>query len=108
MAEAPTIEWPGKSGQTYKYWIYKYGQHNFDAVAGNYCFAKETNPGYWSPIYFGETEDLSERFDYHHKIDCIKRNGATHIHAHKSSSDKKARCEEETDLVQKWAPICNG
>ena len=102
-----TIVWEGASGKEYKYWIYDIGYANFDSVPGNYIFAKEAPPKTHSPIYIGETEDISERFDYHHKIDCIKRNGATHIHAHKSSSAKETRCEEESDLIQKWTPICN-
>ena len=77
------------------------------AVGGNYIFAKETSPKNWVPVYIGQTGDLSERFDNHHKMDCAKRNGATHIHAHTTKS-KAARLDEETDLVRKWDPVCNG
>jgi len=97
MAER-TIMWEGASGTEYKYWTYDIGYNNFDPVPANYTFAKETKPKTHSPIYIGETEDISERFDYHHKIDCIKRNGATHIHAHKSSDNKNVRVAEEQDL----------
>jgi len=97
MAER-TIMWEGASGTEYKYWIYDIGYNNFDPVPANYIFAKETKPKTHSPIYIGETEDISERFNYHHKIDCIKRNGATHIHAHKSSDNKNVRVAEEQDL----------
>ena len=103
---AETILWKGDSGKEYKYWLYDLDATH-DAVPANYIFVKETKTNYYAPIYIGETEDISERFDYHHKIDCIKRNGATHIHAHKSSSDKETRCEEESDLIQRWTPICN-
>jgi hypothetical protein len=106
MADELTILWDGKSGKEYKYWIYEIG-HPMKAVPGNYCFAKETNPNTWTPIYFGETEDLSERFDHHHKIDCLRRNGSTHIHTHTSSAGKEVRCEEETDLINRWTPPCN-
>jgi len=102
-----TITWEGTSGKTYKYWIYDIGYDNFDAVPANYIFTKETEPQTHRPIYIGETEDISERFDNHHKIDCIKKNGATHIHAHKSSTSKETRCAEESDLIKKWAPVCN-
>ena len=104
--ETPTINWPGESGKSYKYWIYPVG-HSLKAAGGNYIFAKETKPGYWTPIYIGQTGDLSERFDNHHKKDCIKREGATHIHAHLESSES-VRLDEETDLVRKWSPPCNG
>jgi len=74
---------------------------------GNYCFAKETSRGRWKPIYFGETRDLSERFDNHHKMDCIKKEGATGLHAH-INEDEDDRLAEEADLVDKWNPPCNG
>ena len=106
MAER-TIIWEGASGNKYKYWIYPIGYDHFDPVPANYIFAKEAPPKTHSEIYIGETEDISERFDYHHKIDCIKRNGATHIHAHKRSNDKETRRKEESDLIRKWKPICN-
>lgn len=105
MAEAPTINWPGKSGKTYKYEIYPINT-TFKAEAGNYIFAKETQSNQWTPIYIGETEDLSTRFDNHHKMDCIERQKATHIHAH-LNSDKDARLTEEADLIAKWNPPCN-
>ena len=107
MAER-IIFWEGASGTKYKYWIYDIGYDKFDPVPANYIFAKEAEPQKHEPIYIGETEDISERFDDHHKIDCIRRNGATHIHAHKSNSDKETRCSEESDLINKWKPICNG
>ena len=103
----PTIEWAGKSGRTYKYWIHPIGT-NFKAVPGNYIFAKETSPGRHMPIYIGETGDLSERFDNHHKMPCIRRQGATHIHVHTTSGGQAVRQREEADLIAKWRPICNG
>lgn len=103
---AETIEWEGITGRKYKYWIYEIG-HPLKAVPGNYVFAKETKPNTFRPIYIGQTGDLSERFDDHHKMPCIKKEGATHIHAHESSKDKTDRLTEETDLVRRLNPICN-
>ena len=107
MADAPSIEWEGKSSTKHTYWIYPIGQE-FSAVPGNYIFAKETEPNTWAPIYIGETSDLSERFDNHHAMACIKRNGATHIHVHRNNGGEKARKAEEADLIAKWNPPCNG
>ena len=100
------MEWMGKSGTKYKYYIYNLDETH-DAVPANYIFAKETSPDIYSAIYIGETGDISERFDYHHKMDCIKRNGATHIHTHKSSSSEKVRKTEETDLLALRKTPCN-
>jgi hypothetical protein len=106
MTEAPIIDWPGQSGRSYRHWIYPLGSP-LVAKAGNYVFAKETTPGNWRPIYFGETKNLSERFDYHHKIECARGNGATHIHAHVNDGTEQQRRDEETDLVRRWKPVCN-
>ena len=37
----------------------------------NYLFARKTEKGTFTPIYAGETGDISERFDNHHKMPCI-------------------------------------
>jgi hypothetical protein len=102
-----TIIWQGQSGKSYEYWIYKLPP-NFSSKPGNYVFARETSPGRFVPVYIGETSDLSERFDNHHKAACISRNGATHIHAHVNSDGAAARLAEEADLVARWQPRCNG
>jgi hypothetical protein len=105
MGEAPTIDWEGKSGKKYRYWIYPIGT-TFKDEGGNYAFAKETKPGYWSPQYFGQTKSLKDRLGDHEKEACAKRNGATHIHAHLNANEAD-RLAEERDLIQKWNPPCN-
>ena len=105
--QTETILWSGRSGKKYKYWIYPIGA-TFKAVPGNYVFARETSPNRYKPIYIGETSDLSERFDSHHKMACITRNGATHIHVHTTSGGQDVRRAEESDFVSNWNPICNG
>jgi hypothetical protein len=106
MAAAREIIWPGASGATYKYWIYPINDFRFKEAPGNYIFARETSEGHYA-IYVGETGDLSERFDNHHKAKCIIANGATHIHAHTSSHDDDARRREEKDIIVRWEPKCN-
>jgi hypothetical protein len=101
------INWPGASGKSYEYEIYE-NETTFRSVPGNYVFAREVTPGHWAPVYIGETGDLSTRFDDHHKAKEIAKHGATHICVHASSSNKQQRLNEETDLVRKWAPPCNG
>ena len=101
-----TTLWDGKSGQEYEYWVYEIW-HPMASVPSNYCFAKEVEQHKWSPIYFGETDDISEHLDHHQKIDHILQHGATHILAHTSSEDVEVRHAEEADLVAKWKPPCN-
>ena len=43
MTEPLTIEWIGKSGNSYRYYIYPIGT-TFQKAPGNYIFAKETSP----------------------------------------------------------------
>lgn len=102
---ARECKWKGQSGTTYTYWIYDIGT-TFEATPANYIFAKET-PYLWGAIYIGQTGDLSERFDNHHKMPCIQEHGATHIHAHTSSEDEAKRLAEEKDLVLYCNPPCN-
>lgn len=104
---AQTISWQGQSGLAYKYEIYPMDKP-FPAVAGNYIFAKETKPNTYEAVYIGETQDLSERFDNHHKMPCIRGSGATHIHVHGNSQGQMARRREESDLIPRWKPSCNG
>ena len=106
MSEIGAITWRGKSGHEYKYTILRVGTA-FDAVPGNYLFAEETSPGLFMPIYIGQSSNLSEGFEAHYAMPCIKRNRATYIHVHLNSGDEQARHKEETDLIAYWDPPCN-
>lgn len=101
----PDFIWKSRSGRAYSYKKYPIGT-NFRAVPGNYIFAKVVN-GSWSPIYIGETGDLSDRFADHHQLLCIKSNGATHIFVHVSSTTRQLRIDEETDLRHSYTTPCN-
>ena len=107
MTERTKINWAGKSGNKYTYYVYKVGEE-LAAKAGNYIFAKSVD-GQWRAVYIGESSDLNDRVDLksHHKGDCIKRNGATHVHAHLTSGGEKVRQDEESDLVDNYSPTCN-
>jgi len=106
MTDEPSILWPGASGQNYEYWIFPIDS-KLNEKPGNYIFAKETKPGHWSPCYIGQTKNLNQRLDDHEKEACVKRYGATHIHAHLTAGDESIREAEEGDLIQKWMPPCN-
>jgi hypothetical protein len=106
MPDDNTIKWVGKSGREYLYWIYKLGA-TFDAVPGNYIFAKSVPDNKLRAIYIGQTSNLSERFDNHERMPCIRRNGADYICAHKSNESEKGRCAEESDLIANYDPCCN-
>jgi len=107
MTESGTIMWRGRSGREYKYYsVYKIGAE-LDAAPGNYIFAEESGPDNFLPIYIGQTSDLSERFENHDAMPCIKCNRATHIHVHRSNGGEKARLAEVSDLIGRWLTPCN-
>jgi hypothetical protein len=110
MSEAPKINWQGKSGKNYVYWIYPIG-HRFGKADGNYIFAKVDSKNQWLPIYFGEGDLETRPTDQHHQWDCVKGKEATHIHAHTNAKEQD-RLDEENDLLanysQAYAPNgCN-
>jgi len=101
-----TINWIGKSGFLFKYWVYPIGTI-FEEGPINFIFAKETKPDFLKPIYIGETESFSEQINDHNKKPCLEQNGATHIAAHKGSTSDRLRCAEKKDLINNYDPICN-
>ena len=108
MADAQTVEWEGKSGTKYTYWISPLGT-TMKAEPGNYIFAHEGPPNNFEPVYIGETGDLNDRLNVkpHEKMPCIQENGATHIHTHVSPNEEVTRKAEETDLIERWNTPCN-
>ena len=105
---ARTIEWEGRSGAKYQYFIHEIDT-SFKDVPGNYIFAKEGPPRSWTPLYIGETESLRDRplGPGHEKWPCAVDHEVTHIHAHESSPARSVRQVEEQDLIRKWNPPCN-
>jgi hypothetical protein len=102
-----TILFKGKSGREYKFWIYPLGT-SFKELPGIYGWLKETQPGTFRPLYFGQTKNLSDRHGGgHHKEDEVKRNGATHICARVTSGSEADRLAEEKDLIENYKPVCN-
>ncbi len=104
MAKVDTISATGASGRSYSFDVYPWGT-SFNSAGAVYMVLKRNGSNY-TPIYIGQTSDLSERFDSHHKRTCFDRNGKTHIAVHGESS-KSRRFDIETDLVRSYSPTCN-
>lgn len=102
----PKINLHGNSGKTYTFNLYKWGTE-FKALGAVYAILKKTGDSNYRVLYIGQTEDLSERFDAHHKASCFSRNGVTHIAIH-TDSNKNSRLNKEFDLVANYNPVCNG
>ena len=108
MTTQTKVAWRGQSGTTYEYTVYTLDT-NWNDTPGNYIFAKRNAQGAWVAIYIGETESLKNRLTTsHEKWACAVRNGVTHMHAHVSSSVASVRRAEESDLIARYKPICNG
>ena len=81
------------------------------SIPACYVFIKEGTAlgGGWMPVYFGETGDLSKRFDSHHAMPCIKGNGATHmgIFSTNDLQDETLRQDLEQHLIGENPTPCN-
>ncbi len=102
------IDWPGQSGQTYRY----HGLDNITAqgilpVAGNYAFVKRLANGNYVPLYFGQAENLQNRIPQHERWADAARAGATDVMAHSKQGGETVRCAEEQDLIARWNPPLN-
>ncbi len=101
-----TIIVTGISGSNYIFYLYPWGE-NLKALCGVYVvLRKSIQNGNHTILYIGQTGDLSERFDDHHKKSCFDRNRKTHIAAMLEPSEAK-RLRIETDLINNYRPTCN-
>ncbi len=105
-AASSLVNWAGQSGKTYPYQVYPLDA-SFEALPGNFVYAKEGEDGGWIPIYIAQTRDLHQRLEGHVRLEDAIQLGATHIHAHYCSVGQASRCSEERDLILRWQPVCN-
>jgi len=110
MSKIGTLTLTGQSGNKYDFNVYAWGT-DFNDFGAVYYVSKRTiksdGIGSHTEIYVGETGDMSERFDNHHKAQCFKNNGANAISAHQDD-DEDSRLQKETDLINALDPPCNG
>ena len=109
MAKIATAVFSGLSGIKYSFNVYPIGT-DFKAVGAVYYFTKRTinsqNLGEHDIIYVGITNDLSTRFEDHHKKSCYERQNANCICIHQEEKEKE-RMKIEEDLIKKHKPHCN-
>ena len=98
----------GKSNKKYIFNIFPLDTQ-FKPIGGIYIFTKritsQTIPEH-KLIYCGKTNDLSKRFDNHHKEGCIKSHGANCICVMFVTSESD-RTEIEKDILANNKFICN-
>lgn len=106
MADLGFHIWTGQSGQKYRYAVHMFGTA-FGPGPANYIFAREVRAGQYLPVYIGHAGDLSEPFDNHLAMQCMKLNRATHIHVRYTDLCEEPRRAECSDLITIWNPPCN-
>ena len=109
MAKISTVTMHGKSGQMYAFDCWNTTQA-FNPVAAVYVFTlryQRDTVMQHKVLYVGETEDLSTRFDNHHKEQSIKAQNANCICTH-LERDADMRLAIERDLIAYYDPECNG
>jgi len=105
MAKVETVTSVGASGGRYSFDVYSWGQA-FRALGGVYLVLRRTANGNYDVLYVGQTGDLSERFDQHHKQGCFDRNQRTHIGILLEGSEQR-RLAIEQDLLGNYKTVCN-
>jgi hypothetical protein len=105
---ADTLDWPGNSGKTYRYWFTsEIAPSNLKNEGGNYMWIRRLPTGNWLPVYVGQADDISTRIPNHERLADAMRAGATHLMAHTTPAGEKARLDEERDLIAHWNPALN-
>ena len=104
MPKETSVTLKGNSGRSYDFDVYPWNT-SFNAIGAVYSVLKRIGSNF-TILYIGQTNDLSERFDNHHKQACFDRNNKTHIAIHAESSEPR-RFTIETDLVRNYSPTCN-
>lgn len=109
MSKIGVASFKGQSGKMHEFNVYPLNTY-FKAIGAVYAITirKVTGKeGRHEILYVGQTTDLSERFDDHHKQDCFDRHRANCICIH-AEGHAQTRLAIEKDLCNYHAPICNG
>jgi len=110
MSKIADATFHGVSENSYSFEVYPFDQE-FRQVGAVYIVTKRTlksdGGGSHSFIYIGQTGNLPQRFDSHHKANCFTRHKANCICVH-VESDEDTRFAIETDLCRRHITPCNG
>lgn len=91
--------WAGRSGRSYIHTAYTVVPDW--SQAANYILVRRNADGSCSPLYIGETDDMSRRWQEHLRsglVDRARRRGANELHLHFLTETRSQRLNAETDL----------
>ncbi|HEX9580802.1 MAG TPA: GIY-YIG nuclease family protein [Gemmatimonadales bacterium] len=100
-----TVTLQGRSGAKYQFEAFDWGTE-FKPRGAVYAVLR-LDPDEYAVLYIGQTGDLSERFDDHHKAGCFASHRKTHIGIHLKAVERE-RLVIEQDLIAFYYPPCNG
>ena len=108
MASLGKAAFKGESGKQYRFKVFPLGTR-FRKIGGVYAIAYSANAHgvhRHRILYVGHTEDFSQPFDKHGKVQDLVRLGADCIRV-QSDKSEKSRVEKQRDLVATFSPACN-
>ena len=110
MTKLATLTLTGASGREYAFNVYPFNTQ-FAEVAAVYAVTKryKKSDGAWAHEveYVGQTSNLPERFEDHHKAGCFTRHGANCVCVHRDDNEA-SRLVKEADLIEAYDSPCNG
>jgi hypothetical protein len=95
----------GESGHNYEFEVSALDA-KLDSVGAVYVITRVQDDEHFV-LYVGETGDLSNRFDNHHKAKSFEEKGGDCLCIH-LDGDIKSRQKKESDLIAHYRPLCNG
>jgi hypothetical protein len=100
----------GASGTSYEFDVDPIGLA-YEPKPGVYIFSKLSNNGKWTALFVGSTYDLhgtlKTYLKIHPKLECLKREGATHIGTLLVKGGEAERDRIVSDLIKSVTPPCN-
>ncbi len=109
MSPIETLTLTGVSKTQHKFEVYPIGT-NFSPVGAVYAITRRAvnlnQVSNHTPIYIGETGDLSTRFGSHHKQECFDQNNANCVSVHRDDNEG-SRLAKEYDILNNYNWPCN-
>lgn len=105
MANIESVKVKGFSGKEYSMDCYSLAS-SWQVVSGVYVVGRREGNGNITALYVGETENLKQRFENHHKQICFNKNSAN-VLCWISENNASNRLAIETDIRRQLNPTCN-